>query len=106
MKICTVYTTVSDKIKGVIFAKRIAEEEAKAAQHKKIVIICVCAAIAVVAAAAAVAIYLLSKKECVREKVNVIVTNIKSKLPGKKCACECEEDEACECVEEAEAVEE
>ena len=100
MKICTVYTTVSDKIKGVVFAKRIAEEEAKAAQHKKVVIVCVCAAIAVVAAAAAVAIYILSKKECVREKVDAIVTNIKSKLPKKKCDCECED-----CVEEAEAVE-
>lgn len=99
MKICTIYGNVSDKIKSVIFAKRIAEEEAKEAQRKKIVIICVCAGIALVAAAVAVAIYFLSKKESVRNRVNVIVTNIKSKLPSKK-SCE----DVCE-VEEADIVE-
>ena len=31
MKLCSIYTDVSDKIKGVIFAKKIAEAEAEAA---------------------------------------------------------------------------
>ena len=100
MKICTLYSDVSDKIKSVIFAKQIAEEEARAARKRTVIIVCVCAGIAVVAAAAAVGIYFLSKKESVRERVNVIVNNVKSKLPGKKTEeCECE----CDCVEECEA---
>ena len=100
MKICTLYSDVSDKIKSVIFAKQIAEAEERAARKKTVIIVCVCAGIAVVAAAAAVGIYFLSKKESVRERVNVIVGNVKSKLPFKKTEkCECD----CECVEECEA---
>ena len=105
MKICTLYSDVSDKIKSVIFAKQIAEAEAREARKKTIIIVCVCAGSAVVAAAAATAIYFLSKKECVREKVNVIVTNIKGKLPGRKQAEECECDEICECEEACDCAE-
>ncbi len=102
MKICTIYSGMSDKIKSVVFAKKIAEEEARAARKKTIIIACVCAGIAVVAAAAAVAVYFLSKKESVRAKVGEVVAKVKSKLPCKKDAeCECE---ACDC--EIEIVEE
>ncbi len=102
MKICTIYSGMSDKIKSVVFAKKIAEEEARAARKRTIIIACVCAGIAVVAAAAAVGIYFLSKKESVREKVGAIVANVKSKLPCKKAEeCECED---CDC--EIEIVEE
>ena len=107
MKICSIYSNVSDKIKGVIFAKKIAEAEAEAAAARKkaIVITCVCVGIAVVAAAAAVGIYFLSKNEKVKAKVGEakakvgeFVEKVKSKLPGKKNA---EEECCCECVEEA-----
>ena len=98
MKICTLYSDVSDKLKSVIFAKQIAEAEERAARKRTVIIVCVCAGIAVVAAAAAVGIYFLSKKESVREKVSVIVGNVKSKLPFKKSE-ECD----CECTEECEA---
>ncbi len=94
MKICTIYGTVSDKIKSVVFAKRLAEEAAeREARKKTIMIVCICAGIALVAAGIAVGIYVLSKKESVRERVNVIVANVKGKLPFKKKA----EQEACDC---------
>lgn len=96
MKICTVYSDVSDKIKSVVFAKKIAEEEAR---RKKIVAICVCAGVAVIAAAVAVAVYFLAKNEKVKAKVNEVVANVKSKLPCKKNAdenCDCGFEE-CEC---------
>ncbi|MBE6584741.1 MAG: hypothetical protein E7649_07210 [Ruminococcaceae bacterium] len=110
MKICTIYGTVSDKIKSVVFAKRLAQEAAeREARKKTVMIVCICAGIALVAAGIAVGIYFLSKKESVREKVNVIITNIKSKLPGKKTeeVCECDVEECeCETTEAPETVEE
>lgn len=101
MKLCSIYTDVSDKIKSVVFAKKIAEAEAEAAAARKktIIIVCVCVGIALVAAGAAVGIYFLAKNEAVKAKVSGIVEKVKSKLPCKKKA----EDECCECecVEEA-----
>ena len=114
MKICSIYSDVSDKIKGVIFAKKIAEAEAEAAAARKktIFIVCLCAGIALVAAAAAVGVYFLAKNETVKEKVGAakakvveakdkavakvgeIVETVKSKMPCKKNA-------ECECVDEA-----
>ena len=123
MKFCTIYGNVSDKIKSVIFAKQIEAE--RQARKKAIIIACVCAGVALLAAGVAVAIYFLSKKEGFREKVsavkgkitdtanvvkgkvvetagvvgekvNVVFTTVKGKIPfGKKAeeACECE----CEC---------
>ncbi len=107
MKLCSIYSDVSDKVKGVIFAKKIAEAEAEAeaARKRTIIIVCVCAAIAIVAAAAAVGIYFALKQEAVKAKVDEIVANVKAKLPKKKVAEECECCE-CECEEAAEAVEE
>ena len=109
MKLCSIYTDVSDKIKSVVFAKKIAEAEAEAAAARKrtIIIVCVCAGIALVAAGAAVGIYFLVKNEAVKAKVGEakakfgeLTDKVKSKF-AKKEACECE------CVEEAaEAVEE
>ena len=105
MKLCSIYSDVSDKIKGVIFAKKIAEAEAEAeaARKRTIVIVCVCVGIAVVAAAAAVGIYFLAKNETVKAKVGELKEKVKSKFAKKADCCECE----CECVEEAveEAVE-
>jgi len=107
MKICTIYGNVSDKIKSVVFAKQLAQEAAeREARKKTIIVVCVCAGIALVAAGIAVGIYFLSKNEQVREKVRVIVANVKSKLPCKKNAeCECECDCECETLEETEAAE-
>ena len=76
MKFCTIYGTVSDKIKSVIFAKQIEAE--RQARKKAITIACVCAGIAIVAVGVAVAIYFLSKKEGFKEKV--------SEVKGKVCA--------------------
>ena len=110
MKLCSIYSDVSDKIKGVIFAKKIAEAEAEAeaARKRTIVIVCICVGIAVVAVAAAVGIYFLAKNETVKAKVGEakakageLVGKVKSKFAKKAECCECE------CVEEAaEAVEE
>ncbi len=108
MKLCSIYSDVSDKVKSVIFAKKIAEAEAEAAEARKktILIVCICAGIAIVAAAAAVGIYFALKQEAVRAKVDEIVANVKSKLPQKKASDECECCE-CECEEAVEkAVEE
>lgn len=89
MKICTVYQTVVDKIRGFIFAKRIAEEAAaEEAARKKKTIIWVCVGVAVAVVAIAVGIYFLSKNENVRKKVNSAVDKVKAKLPFKKKACE------------------
>ena len=97
------FSSTADKIKALIFAKRIAEEEAareaaeKAARKKTIIIVCICAGIALVAAGIAVGIYFLSKNEKVRAKVNTIVTKVKGKLPFKKKVEELDECENCEC---------
>ena len=101
MKLCSIYSDVSDKVKGVIFAKKIAEAEAEAAAARKktIIIVCVCAGIAIVAAAATIGIYFALKQETVKAKVNEIVATVKSKLPKKKVAEECE---CCECEAAAE----
>ena len=99
MKLCSIYSDVSDKVKGVIFAKKIAEAEAEAAAARKKTIIIVCAGIAIVAAAATIGIYFALKQETVKAKVNEIVATVKSKLPKKKVAEECE---CCECEAAAE----
>ena len=78
MKICTIYGSVSDKIKSVIFAKQIAE--AAEARRKTITIVCVCAGIALIAAGIAVGIYFLSKKEGFKEKVAEKVNTVKGKV--------------------------
>ncbi len=103
MKLCSIYSDVSDKIKGVVFARKLAEAEAEAAAARKrtIIIVCVCAGIALVAAAAAVGIYFALKQEAVKSKVDEIVEKVKAKLPKKKAADECECVE-CECEEAAE----
>ena len=86
MKLCSIYSDVSDKVKGVIFAKKIAEAEAEAAAARKktIIGVCICAGIAIVAAAAAVGIYFALKQEAVRVKINEAVAKVKNKLPKKK----------------------
>ena len=99
------FSNATDKVKAVLFAERIAEEEAAreveaAARRRTIIIVCVCVGVALVAAGIAVGIYFLSKNEKVRAKVNTIVTKIKGKLPFKKktesvlecdgCECDCE----------------
>ncbi len=101
MKLCSIYSDVSDKVKSVIFAKKIAEAEAEAAAARKktILIVCICAGIAIIAAAAAVGIYFALKQEAVKAKVDEIVEKVKAKLPKKKVAEECE---CCECEEVAE----
>ncbi len=91
MKLCSIYSDVSDKVKRVIFAKKIAEAEAEAAaaaeaRKKTITIVCICVGVAVLAAAIAVGIYYLSKQESVRAKVNEVVSKIKGKLSKKKDA--------------------
>ena len=98
MKLCSIYSDMSDKVKGVIFAKKIAEAEAEAAAARKktILVVCICAGIAIVAAAMAVGVYFLLKQESVKAKINATVEKIKSKLPKKKAECE-----ECEAVEEA-----
>ena len=103
MKLCSIYSGMSDKVKSVIFAKKIAEAEAEieAARKKTVLVVCICAGIAIVAAAMAVGVYFLMKQEAVKAKVTEVVEKVKSKLPCKKAECECEECE-CEAVEEAE----
>lgn len=78
MKFCTVYGSVSDKIKSVIFAKQIEAE--RQARKKAIIIACVCAGVALVAAGVAVGIYFLSKKEGFKEKVTEKVNTVKGKV--------------------------
>ena len=106
-KICRIYSDVQDKVSSVIFAKKIAEEERKRKLTAAIVLISV--AVAVVAAIAAAAIYLTSKTEEGQMRGKILVEKVKSKLPKKAeaCECECEEiaEEACECAEAAAAVE-
>ena len=106
--ICTTASGISDKIKAVVFAKRIAEAEAR--RKKTITVAIVCGAIAVVAIAAAVVTYVILKKKEIEINVKAMFENVKSKLV-KKDACECaidevldaEEDFDCECAcEEAE----
>ena len=92
MKICSIYSDVSDKIKSVIFAKKIAEAEAEAAAARKktIIIVCVCAAIAVVEAAAAVGIYFLMKNEAVKAKIAAAKEKVGEKVGAAKAkAGEC-----------------
>ena len=109
--ICTTASGISDKIKAVVFAKRIAEAEAEARRKKTITVAIVCGAIAVVAIAAAVVTYVILKKKEIEINVKAMFENVKSKLV-KKDACECacdealEADEACECECECDEAEE
>ena len=99
--ICTTSASIADKINSVIFAKRIAEEEAR--RKRGIVITIVCAGVAVVAAGAAVGAYFIAKKKNIDLGISTLVEKIKSKLPvicKTEEVCECEE--ACECEESAE----
>ena len=98
MKFGSIYSGMSDKVKSVIFAKKIAEAEAEieAARKKTVLVVCICAGIAIVAAAMAVGVYFLLKQEAVKAKISATVEKIKSKLPCKKAECE-----ECEAVEEA-----
>jgi hypothetical protein len=111
--ICTTASNISDKIKAVIFAKKIAEAEAEAKRKRNITIAIVCGAIAVVAAVAAVVTVIILKKKEVELNFKTLKEKVASKFSKKdECECVCEEaleadeiDEACECACE-EAVEE
>ena len=107
--ICTTATGISDKIKAVIFAKKIAEAEAAAAEAKRaktITVAIICGAIAVVAVAAAVVTYVILKKKEIDLSVKGLAAKIKGKFCKKdECECACEEAlEAfeCECEEATE----
>ena len=109
--ICSTAAGISDKIKAVVFAKKIAEAEAEAQRKKTIVVAIVCAAIAVVAVAAAVVTYVILKKKNVDMSVKNLVEMVKAKFSKKdECECVCEEaieaEEACECECTDEACEE
>ncbi len=104
MSISNIYGTVSDKVKSVIFAKKLAEEAAaKEARKRRITIICICAGVALVAVGIGVGIYFLSKNQKVRDKFSGVVAKIKGKLPCNKCKDEQPaeefnfEDYECEC---------
>ena len=105
--ICTTASNISDKIKAVIFAKKIAEAEAEARRKKTITVAIVCGAIAVVAIAAAVVTFVILKKKEVDMSIKGLAAKIKAKF-SKKDACECACDEAleacecdCDCADEA-----
>ena len=103
-KIKDIYSTVSDKVSSVIFAKKIAEEAAAAAaeEEKKkrtLIIVLVSVGVALVAATAAAAIILSTKNKDGERRGKVLVMKIKSKLPGKKKkenSCEELAEDACE----------
>ena len=101
MKFSRIYADVQDKFNSVIFAKRIAEEEQR--RKTTFIIVLVSVAVAVAAVATAATLYCLSKTAEGERRGSVLVAKIKSKLPKKAEACECEE-----AIEEAaeEAVEE
>lgn len=106
-KIRRIYSDVQDKVSSVIFAKQIAEEQRK--RKLTVLIVLISVGVAVVAAVSAAAIYLASKTEEGERRGKILVEKIKSKLPCKTEACECEETcecgETCECEETAEAAE-
>ena len=103
-KIKDIYSTVSDKVSSVIFAKKIAEEAAAAAaeEEKKkrtLIIVLVSVGVALVAAATAAAIILSTKNKDGERRGKVLVMKVKSKLPGKKKkedTCEELAEDACE----------
>ena len=100
--ICTTASSISDRIKAVVFAKKIAEAEAEAKRRRNITIAIVCGAIAVVAIAAAVVTYVILKKKEIELNFQAIKEKVASKFCKKdECECACEEaleaDEACEC---------
>ena len=105
--ICTTASSISDKIKAVVFAKRIAEAEAEARRKKTITVAIVCGAIAVVAIAAAVVTYVILKKKEIELNFQAIKEKVASKFCKKdECECACDEaleaDDACECDEACE----
>ena len=104
-KIKDLYSSVSDKVSSVIFAKKIAAEAAAAAaaeeERKKrtLIIVLVSVGVALVAAIAAAAIILSTKNKDGERRGKVLVMKIKSKLPAKKKkedSCEELAEDACE----------
>ena len=109
--ICTTASNISDKIKAVVFAKRIAEAEAEAKRKRNITVAIVCGAIAVVAVAAAIVTCIVLKKKEIELNFATLKEKITSKFCKKnECECACEEaleaEEACECECTDEACEE
>ena len=85
-----------DKIKSIIFARRIAEEAAREAAEKearkKKTIVLVCILVGVLLVGTAVAIYYLSKNPKVRAEWNSFTNKVKSFFKRKKhsaiCTCD------------------
>jgi flagellar basal body-associated protein FliL len=89
MKFSRIYADVQDKFNSVIYAKRIAEEEQR--RKTTLIIVLISVAVAVAAVATAATLYCVSKNEEGERRGKVLVAKIKSKLPKKAEACECDE---------------